>query len=73
MNKPNKPTQRLTDLSEEDLIWIDGFAQALREQSGTYAQPDGGQLADELARRAFEQRELRALAPAQAAARWLQR
>jgi hypothetical protein len=69
----NKPKQRLTELSEEDLIWIDGFAQALREQSAMYAQPDGGKLADELARRAFEQREMRALPPAQAAALWLQR
>lgn len=63
----------LTLLAESDLIWIDRFAQTLREMDSCFAQPDGGRDADRLARGARDEPALRALEPREAALRWLGR
>lgn len=63
----------LTQLTENDLIWIDLFAQALREHDSFFAQPEGGRDADHLARNACDEPGLRELGPREAALRWLAR
>lgn len=60
----------LLELSEADLIWIGGFAEALRQLSPSLAADDQGQVADALAREAHEDAALRSLSPAQAARHW---
>jgi len=60
----------LLQLSEAHLIWIGGFAEALRELSPALASDDQGVVADALAREAFEDEALRSLLPAEAARHW---
>lgn len=63
----------LLQLSEAELMWIGGFAEALRQLSPPLADDDQGLLADALAREAFEEEALRSLPPAQAAQDWWER
>ncbi len=62
----------LTHLSEADLIWIDRFADALRERDPHYAMPERGTFAVDTARRAFESQRFRSLSPPEAVAAWLE-
>ena len=63
----------LTQLTENDLIWIDRFAQTLRALDAQFALPEGGREADRIASSACGRPALRGLAPQEAAARWLGR
>ncbi len=63
----------LRQMSEDDLIWIGGFSEGLRQLSPEFAEDGQGEVVDALARQALEQDELRALAPNQAAVHWWER
>lgn len=60
----------LTQLSEADLLWIGGFADALRALEPRFAADGCGDELDRLARDAFEQPALRGLPPGDAALTW---
>lgn len=65
--------QPLTQLSEDDLEWIAGFEQRLRDLEPAYGADGAGSRLDDVTRSALEGApELRALEPAQAAERWIE-
>jgi hypothetical protein len=61
----------LTHLAQEQLIWISRFADRLRVMEPEFARAWRGYVAEELARSAWEDARWRALAPEDAADRWL--
>ena len=60
----------LLQLTEDELVWISDFAEALRQLSPPLAADDQGLAADALARAAFEEAKLRSLPPIEAAQMW---
>lgn len=67
---PDMPLKHLTDLSQEDLVWISRFADRLRQIEPRFAAEDASHDANELARRVSQERDLRHLPPEAAADRW---
>jgi len=62
---------KLTELPEAKLVWLASFAGALRERSPLFAADDAGFAANEAARDALEDPQLRRLSAGDAAERWL--
>ena len=67
---PVMPLKHLTELSQEDLVWISRFADRLRQVEPRFAAEDASHDANELARRLLQERDLRQLPPEAAADRW---
>jgi hypothetical protein len=64
------PLKHLTDLNQEELVWISRFADRLREIEPRFAAEDASHDANELARGVWQEGKLRHLPPEAAADRW---